>query len=104
MIRVCPVRILHTGDRLGGTYSPTTRHKVEPTIERRESAVLDGTDVTDAIDTSMAKGFLNRFSGKLMSNYTSRKKFTDQEKAIFYAITFMVVTIAVATVIRLIMS
>lgn len=60
----------------------------------------------DAVDSSLLRvGAIKKVFGKLTSMYNiNRKRYTDQEKAFFIVICFMIGTVGVATIVHFFMS
>lgn len=105
--RVCPVRITESGD-LFGTYSPPMRHTLVRSAETFPSSSLQNqtpnAELLDTTFSSSAKGTsgsVKRLIGRFTSIGSNRNRLTDQEKAFFIVLFFMVVTIGFATVIKM---
>lgn len=122
-LRVCPVRLLthNTTDdesnesieQLMGVYSQSMRYQ----IAHNSNDVVDSTNLnknftgnSDLIQNGgvgsvgggilVRGGAIKKFLGKLSSIFTARDKLSDQEKAIFYCVFFMIVSGIVAAIVK----
>lgn len=98
--RVHPVRLTQNGD-LPGPLSPTAKHKMEPIVDNTRLTTLNSPRDVDVVDASVSRGTLGKYIFKISSLYSNRKKLTDVEKSLIYAMVFMVLTVVVASVVRL---
>lgn len=112
--RVCPVRVTPTIGDVYGVYSLPVRHKVS--LSTASPDVLTAlSDQTDTVDGPIVAGQLRSSSSglghKMVGNGMSLsammvkcKRMSDQEKATAWAIVFVVGTIALALIVKLIMN
>lgn len=123
-LRVCPVRLFtesingdgdddESTEQLLGVYSQSMRYQ----IAHNSSDVVDSTSLnkgltgnSDLIQNGgvvgtgggmlVRGGAIKKFLGKLSSIFTARDKLSDQEKAIFYCVCFMIVSGIVAAIVK----
>lgn len=105
--RVCPVRIMDSGDLLG-TYSTAVRHvhvmRTPETNVTNSLSVQNRTTNLEQIDSSpilirnvsLFRQIINRFTS-ILSN---RNQLNDQEKAVVVVVVFMVITTGFAAIIK----
>lgn len=101
--RVHPVRITQSGD-LAGPQSPPSKHKMESIVDNTRLATSNSPRDADVVDASISKGTVGKYIFKLSSIYSNRKKLSDNEKAMFYVVVFMVLTVVFASFVRLFIS
>lgn len=112
---MCPVRVTPNSGDVNGVYSLPVRHKVSlPTASSEVLAALS--DQTDAVDGPITAGLIRSPGGSgvghkvavnsmsLSSVMAKCKRMSDQEKATAWAIVFVVGTIALALIVKLIMN
>ncbi|XP_055713651.1 fibronectin type-III domain-containing protein 3A isoform X2 [Phlebotomus papatasi] len=115
-LRVCPVRLMVTGECLPGSFSPVLRH----TVPLKSKSVIDSNAIagahglsggapgasggvtSQAFDDNLSNaGAVQRILGRVTTIYSSRRNFTDQQKAIIIAIFLMIGSVVLAYVVKL---
>ncbi|XP_059616708.1 fibronectin type-III domain-containing protein 3A [Phlebotomus argentipes] len=113
-LRVCPVRLMATGECLPGSFSPVLRHLVP----LKSKSVIDSNAISgghglssatgassvpsQAFDDNLSNvGAVQRILGRVTTIYSSRRNFTDQQKAIIIAIFLMIGSVILAYVVKL---
>lgn len=115
---MCPVRLMVTGECLPGSFSPVLRH----TVPLKSKSVIDSNAIagahglssgggapgasggvtSQAFDDNLSNaGAVQRILGRVTTIYSSRRNFTDQQKAIIIAIFLMIGSVVLAYVVKL---
>lgn len=77
---------------------------MEPIVDNTRVTTSNALRDADVVDASVAKGTVGKYTFKISSMFSNRKKLSDNEKALIYVLVFMVLTVVIASVVRLFIS